>query len=96
MAAGSGALELRAMATRRCDVLFLEEEGRCGRSKAAAAAIEPAWKAALGCGRAACPRRPPRPRRAGHRPREQGRGRRGPAPEREIGERGEEREKYER
>jgi len=25
MAAGSGALELRAMATRRCDVLFLEE-----------------------------------------------------------------------
>ena len=121
MAAGSGALELRAMATRRRDVLFLEEEGRRGRSKAAAAATEPAWKAALGCGRAACPRRPPRPRRAGHRPREQGRGWRGPAaclaastargaapgraraspsaphvPEREIGERGEEREKYER
>ena len=97
MAVGSGALELRAMATRRRDVLFLEEEGRRGRSKAAAAATEPAWKAALGCGRAACPHRPPRPRRAGHRPREQGRGgRRGPAPEREIGERGEEREKYER
>jgi len=31
------------------------------------------------CGRAARPRRPPRPRRAGHRPREPGRGRRGPA-----------------
>ena len=46
MAAGSGALELRAMATRRRDVLFLEEEGRRGRSKAAAAATEPAWKAA--------------------------------------------------
>ena len=51
MAAGSGALELRAMATRRRDVLFQEEEGRRGRSKAAAAATEPAWKAALGCGR---------------------------------------------
>ena len=121
MAAGSGALELRAMATRRRDVLFLEEEGRRGRSKAAATATEPAWKAALGCGRAACPRWPPRPCRAGHWPREQGRERRGPAaclaastargaapgraraspsalhaPEREIGERGEEREKYER
>ncbi|KAG2658145.1 hypothetical protein PVAP13_1KG269515 [Panicum virgatum] len=37
-----------------------------------------AWKATLGCGHTARLRRPPHPRRAGHRSREQGRGWRGP------------------
>ncbi|KAG2580159.1 hypothetical protein PVAP13_6NG320468 [Panicum virgatum] len=51
-----------------------ERGGRtAGRRRGTPAPAAPASAPALGCGRAARPHRPPCPRRAGHRPREQGR-----------------------